>query len=310
MNGQTDDFSSIPHSIAKFLKLAGKVAAFFVGAVTIFMAFFTIYGPENMRNILKAILDDYLTLKTVFQIAFSVALVFVTIAAILCVWYTTKTYHSLTREYRNNNDHLKQIKDLLEREKNLGILAINPRYTTQYSNAAYKRIFGNTNEELIISGHSLNKTINKRNNPDLRDEFMTTIIRLIENKRDIKILLLNPSNSQELIEKRKEFDDFVDELYGKLKIKGIQNETIRKYLHIKETDVLPYYIVKTEHLLYIAHYTFGDYMNNADDRMYIFEATDNFGYGKYCYDDFISCFDRKAVSIEQYQKMLEGDKNA
>ena len=303
-----DLISKFISQVLKFFKVVLKGLLAISVAASIISVLIGIYGPERIRDIVKEISNDFLALKTIFQISFTVALLSVIIAAFLCVMYANKTYQSLTSVSEKNDKRLNSIQDLLEREKNLGILAINSRRSSKYSNDSYKLLFNRTNEELIISGHSLNKTINKKTSVVLRDEFIATIIRLLENKRVVKILLVKPHESKERIEKRKEFDDFVNELYGKLKAKNIQNKTIRDHLHIKETDFLPHYIVKNEYILYIAHYTFGEYMDSSDGKMYIFEAVSDFGYGQYCYDDFISCFD-KSEYIQQYRNMIERDEN-
>jgi hypothetical protein len=44
--------------------------------------------------------------------------------------------------------------------------------------------------------------------------------------------------------------------------------------------------------------------------MYVFEADSNFGYGKYCYDDFNSFFNETAVFIAEYRDMFRSDADA
>ena len=122
----------------------------------------------------------------------------------------------MSREYEKNDDCLKRILTLLQSEKNLGVLSMDLRTSPKYNNDIYKRIYKNTLKELVISGHSLNKTINTKKRDDLRDEFMDAIIRLVKNNCFVRILLLKVNQSDELKNKRRELDDFVREVYKKL----------------------------------------------------------------------------------------------
>ena len=296
--------------IKKIFKLIAQGFGFAAGIASLFAIFLALYGTEETKAVFKTILNDVYTNNTVLKASLWITLLIVIIAAFICTLYIIKTKQSLSREYDNNNNGLKRITNLLEQERNLGILAINLRNSSNYSADAYKKIFKRTCEELIISGHSLNKTINKKKSDDLRNEFMATIIRLIEKEHEVKILLMKTNENPQRIEKRKEFTIFIKELYEKLSTKKIKNDIISRNLLVKETEFLPYYIVKNEDKFHIAHYVFGEYSDYSDGKMYIFEVSEHFGYGKYCYDDFNSFFSSKAEFIMEYRDLFEGKSDA
>jgi hypothetical protein len=43
--------------------------------------------------------------------------------------------------------------------------------------------------------------------------------------------------------------------------------------------------------------------------MYIFEVDSDVGYGRYCYEDFSSFFDKTAEFIADYRKLFKGEIN-
>jgi hypothetical protein len=294
----------------RILKVLGSGVAGFGFFATVFSLFLGIYGPEKIKAAFISIFDDFAVTRAILQVTFSVTLLIVIFAAVFCMVQIGKIRQILGSEYENNEKHLKEIFNFLEKEKALGIVAINLRKSVNYTNDSYKRIFQNTSKELVISGHSLNKTISTTKSSDLRYAFMDAIIRLIKNNCSVKILLVKPFQSEERKRKRKEFTKFIEETYKKLRDKEISPELIFNNFFIKEIDFLPYYIVKNESILHIAHYTFGEYISSDDSKMHIFEATSNIGYGEYCYSDFISCFDSKAEYIEQYREMFKREANA
>jgi hypothetical protein len=288
-----------------------KTAGFILGSAAMLATFLsvviTIYGPEKTYNKLVDILNDIFNSRITLQILFIVILATIVITAILCIKWIRDIKQQLSSEYKKNDDLLEEISRLLRDEKNLGILRMDLR--NKYDNDTYKTIYRNTFEELIISGHSLNKTINIQKKDDLRDEFMNVIIRLVKNDRPVKILLLKINQSDELKNRRIAFDDFVHAVYKELINQNVNSDRISRSLLIKETDFLPYYIVKTESVFHIGHYTFGEYTDDSQKNMYIFEADSTIGYGRYCYEDFNSFFDTRADFITDYRNLFKRDRN-
>jgi hypothetical protein len=237
-------------------------------------------------------------------------------ASIVFIRFAINTQQKLGKEYENNNKKLKEIQDLLGNKFNLGIINISLRGNPGFDPDAYKTIFQSASDELIISGHSLNKTVNKKN-ADVRETFINAIIRLVEknspNDRHsaVKILLSKVNGSEDLKIKRETFNDFIKEVYEKLIDRKVTNECIIRNLLIKEADFLPYYIVKSGNKLHIEHYTFGEYAEKKNKKeCYVFEANPNLGYGQYIYNDFNTYFSNADETnfITEYRDMFNGNK--
>ena len=307
--------------LKKIGKVIAQTIAVIIGAITILSLFVGIYGSEAVFNSLESFFEGIFSSRLFLQINFFLTLVVVVVTSVLLninIFKIRKKLHDDSNENGNkfqemikslehtkseNENQLQKILTLIEKEQTLGIISIYLRNGNgRYTHDTYKKIFKSTQSELIISGHSLNKTINNEKYYDLRNEFTNAIIRLIAKDCNVKILLLKPNND-ELRAKREKFISFVKDTYEKLKSEKIANDIINRNFLIKETENLPYYIVKNEDILHIGHYTFGESQNN----MYIFEATYNIGYGKYCYDDFLSFFNETDF-ISECQVILEGDK--
>jgi len=296
------------------VKLLGMGLTVIVGGASILGLLIAIFGKEEVFVEIVLILESIFNSRTFLQISFIIVGSAVFFASIICIISIKRAQQKLGNEYDNNNKKLIEIQNLLGNKFNLGIINIGLRGEPSFSPDVYKTIFQSASDELIISGHSLNKTVNKKND-DVRDEFMNAIIRLIEKNSPtdrnsaIKILLSKINGSEELKIKRKTFDLFIKEVYNKLKEKRISDECISRNLLIKEAKYLPYYIVKSENKLHIGHYTFGEYTEGKKKVCYVFEVNPNLGYGEYHYNDFISFFNNEDETnfITEYRDMFKGN---
>jgi hypothetical protein len=303
--------------VYSILKTAGRFFAkcivATVSAATILSLLIGIYGQEETFNKIKSILENIFNSRTFLQVSFIVVGGIVFLASIIFIKFSIDIKQKLGNEFDNNNKILKNIQDLLGNKFNLGIINIGLRGELSFNPDAYKTIFQCASDELIISGHSLNKTVNKKND-DVRDAFMNTIIRLVEKNTPVdrngavRILLSKINGSEDLEKKRKTFDIFIKEVYDILKAKGIPDECIARNLLIKETNFLPYYIVRSGNRLHIGHYTFSEYLETKKKICYVFEVNPNLGYGEYYYNDFISYFNNEEETdfITEYRNMFKG----
>ena len=289
-------------------KLVGFLARSTLGLFTILSLVVAIYGPEAFFKNLSDFFEELFNSRIILQISFLAILILLIFIAYYFVINISNIKKALINEHNKNNNTLERMISLLEKEKNIGISSIELRDSIKYDNDKYKAIFQNTSSELIISGHSLNKTINKDIKDDLRNEFMRAIIRLVKKNCPVKILVLKPKQ-QELIKKREQLAEFIKEVYDKLKSEGVSNDIILNCFLIKETEYLPYYIVKNEYIFHIGHYTFDEYTSNSQKYSSLVEANSGFGYGKYWYNDFESFFGNSAIFISEYRNLFKGNSN-
>jgi hypothetical protein len=213
-----------------------------------------------------------------------------------------KIKENIREANKENSNSLQKIEFILEKEKSLGILSIDPR--SSYTNDKYKHIFKNTYDELVFSGLTLYNTINKEKYDDLREIFMSTIIRLIKNNKPIKILLLK-STQEEVAKRRREFTEFVEKTCEKLRSEKVTDRQIKERFLIKESEYLPYYIVKNENILHIGHYTFEKFSENSQSKMCIFDVNEECDYGKYYYGDFKKFFEDSAYFTPEYNNIVK-----
>lgn len=141
-----------------------------------------------------------------------------------------ESFNTLANENQNNDKIAKQemdnflainkgcnkIKDYFVTSITYGINSIKPK--DAYSHDFFKELYSRTNKELVISGHSLNNTINMQRRSDVRIAFKKAILRIIENKGIVKILL-KTVGSDNPKSKRDNFIKF---------IKEVQNEIMQK----------------------------------------------------------------------------------
>lgn len=145
-------------------------------------------------------------------------------------------------------NNIKQIYRYREQMQNCGILEVHERQ--HYNNDYYRNLYGLTKKEIIITGHSLNTTINSETAGDLRIAFKAAVIRVLIQKGTVKILLQTPNRSRGALKKRDNFEKFLREVVEELDSKaGISQEELKEMkqnLIIKQVSSLRYFIVQTE----------------------------------------------------------------
>lgn len=296
--------------LRKIGKLVTKICVFLVGLATILSLLIALIGRNELYQYIINAFDVVFGIRILLLLSILIVAISLSVASFICIKAILYIQKKLTSEYENNDKKLKEIRNLLSDEKNLGILNIGLRGKPGFASDDFKTILQSTTKELIISGHSLNKTVNKKND-DVRCEFMNTVIRLVEKDCSVKILLSKINGSEELEKKRYIFDAFVKEVYDKLKAKKVSNEFIQRNFLIKEANILPYYIIKSENKLHIGHYTFGEYNTNEKKLVcFVMEVNPNIGYGEYYYKDFISFFNsEEADFIDDYRELFKSVKD-
>jgi hypothetical protein len=220
-----------------------------------------------------------------------------------------ESFTTLANEHHSNDKSVKQemdnfleinkgcnkIKDYFVTTITYGINSIKPK--DAYSHDFFKELYSRTNKELVISGHSLNNTINMQRRSDVRIAFKKAILRIIENKGIVKILLktVGPDNPKS---KRDNFIKFIKEVQTEITKKNPNidlEEIMNTYLLIKEVSYIGYYVVQNEDISLIGHYKISE-----DKNIYTIDVNRDIGYGNCYINDFELVFNEKAnlISIQ------------
>jgi len=185
----------------------------------------------------------------------------------------------------------KRLVDFYKQFNDFGIISIKPR--SDYNNDYYVKFYQQTNDKIVISGHSLNTTIDNNNHKDISSAFMQAIKRVLRNGGKVKILLQKLDSDGDTI-KRKNFLDFLDELIRQI-LKECVNwenkETLNDRLLVKEVPVLRYYVVQNENYTQIAHYKLNNFVHNDNKSIFVFDIDPEGIYAKCYIKDFHQVFD-------------------
>ncbi len=205
------------------------------------------------------------------------------------------------------HDNLKTIENMQTKMSKYGI--IDMRMRDDYNNDFYKTIYSRTANILIISGHSLNSTINPKKAADLRQAFMRAIIQVLRNDGTIKILLQSVAPNDSAAEsKRSNFMSFIADLTDRIvRISSKENwkniDIIAEHLLIKQIDYLRYFIVQTDTTALISHYKMAQH--NENKNIYVFQVDPHGSFGTLYLNDFDYVFDKKSTFIEEANEQLK-----
>lgn len=217
-----------------------------------------------------------------------------------------KILSELGENCKTCSQNIDNFKNIQEKMAAHGIYDICLR--ENYNNDFYKNIYANTTKNLIISGHSLNNTINKAKYIDLRNVLRDAIIRVLRNGGTVKILLQTTiQNDISSYKKREWFNDFINELVDTIITQSKREnwgnvKTFRDRLLIKQIEDLRYLIVQTDHTTLISHYKMGQYNDNKN--IYIFNVDPDEKFGACYLDDFNYVFDKCSNFVEESIEQL------
>ncbi len=186
---------------------------------------------------------------------------------------------------------------------------VDMRLRDDYNNDFYKTIYSRTANTLIISGHSLNNTINSKKAADLRHAFMRAIIQVLRNDGTVKILLQNVDTNDDIARsKRNNFISFISDLTAQIaRISVKENwkniDAIGEHLLIKQINDLRYFIVQTDTIALISHYKMAQHSENKN--IYVFQVDPNGNFGSLYLNDFDYVFDKKSMFIEEANEQIK-----
>lgn len=202
-------------------------------------------------------------------------------------------------------DNLKAIESMQAKMSKYGIIDVRVR--DDFNNNFYKTIYSRTMNTLIISGHSLNNTINPRKVADLRQAFIKAIIQVLRNDGMVKILLQSVEPNDNVAQsKRNNFISFVEDLVNQIARTSIREkwkniDAICEHLLIKQIDDLRYFIVQTDATALISHYK----MAQHNENIYVFQVDPSGSFGSLYLNDFDYIFDRRSTFIEEANEKIK-----
>ena len=186
-------------------------------------------------------------------------------------------------------------KTFLDAELTLGIGSIKIRES--YSNKYYIDFYRKAEKLLVISGHSLNKVIDREVVPDLRNAFKEAIIRVISKEGYVKILLQKVQEEDQVYAKRASLMGFIKEVVNEVPAEKLSKVLAENFL-VKEAKYLPYSVAQNDETTLIAMYKMKEIRGTANRDIYVLNVNKTIGYGKCYIDDFHIVFDREATAID------------
>lgn len=277
--------------------------------ITVIGFIFTIFDKQVIYKTLLAILECihniYPVLTIVNLILLIVAIVIIRKNNFILNGERAKNFEKACEKLEESNricsQNIKNFENIQLKMATYGIFDVDLRES--YSNEFYKRIYQNTTKNLIISGHSLNNTINKNKSADLRSVLKKAIIRVLKNGGTVKILLQTviPGDGA-AVKKRNGFNEFIKELVENI-IAASNTEhwndakTIPERLLIKQIDDLRYLVIQTDYITLISHYKMRKYNDNKN--IYVFTVDPDEKYGACYLEDFNYVFDKCSNFIDE-----------